>query len=65
MTKKDYIKVAELLRKVDASPVREELIETFCGLFQTDNPRFDAAVFRLACEGIKTTPRKLDRLRSS
>ena len=45
MTRKDYIKVAEILKSHFAN---DNLIDSFCDFFKSDNPRFDRERFRNA-----------------
>lgn len=55
MTRKDYIKAADLIgyHGIDLPLLRraeqEILYATFVRLFAADNPRFDADRFRAAC----------------
>lgn len=51
MTKRDYEKAAEIVRK-RILPARdyELIVSSFVQLFANDNPRFDATRFRKACE---------------
>ena len=53
MTKKDYIKAAELVRQ-DRKSLGEAIgqltMETFVKFFHNDNPRFDEDRFRQACK---------------
>lgn len=54
MTKKDYIRAASIVNRIQtgktapllAWQVRESFVELFAG----DNPRFDADKFRKACD---------------
>lgn len=60
MTKKTYIRAAELLRDQycrlpDAQ--RAVAVELLCALFQDDNPRFDVERFREACCPVAPTLR--------
>jgi len=48
MTRKDYVRIAEVLRKGRAD---EALVDGFVHMFQADNARFDAARFRASCKG--------------
>jgi len=48
MTKKDYIKIAELLRKYSHDNI--PLIMGFTEILQEDNPRFDKRLFMDACK---------------
>ena len=55
MTKKDYIRAADIVRahfeaRPRVMPV-EALTETFVAFFRGDNPRFDVDRFREACRG--------------
>lgn len=47
MTKKDYIKIAELIRKYTND--NKPLIMGFAEVLQEDNPRFDKGLFLDAC----------------
>ena len=57
MTRKDYVKVAEILSNYFATSVFDEqgeilfadLVDEFSLMFETDNERFDADRFALAC----------------
>ena len=52
MTKKDYIKTANILKGfVDEihPQVFEDIVEEFAQLFLSDNERFDKAKFEKAC----------------
>ena len=57
MTRKDYIKVAEILSNYFATSVFDEqgeilfadLVDEFSLMFESDNERFDANRFALAC----------------
>lgn len=50
MTKKDYIRAAEIIRKTNAKgKARDTMIASFAVFFQGDNPRFDRDRFILAC----------------
>ena len=51
MTKKDYIKAANLIKSVYFSNELEKdrFIETFIKFFNDDNPKFDLERFRKAC----------------
>ena len=48
MTKKDYILIAEALKKAEAS---EYTIKCIADTLQKDNPRFNYKTFWLACGG--------------
>ncbi len=54
MTKKDYEKIAEVLRKgvrpVQVEPWFNNMVDRLCDVFQADNPRFDAERFKTACK---------------
>jgi len=52
MSRKDYITIAAILAKHDAS---EEMITAFCAELKEDNPRFDAQRFRGAVQPMKHT----------
>ena len=47
MTKKDYIRIAECIKKHRNGNIR--LMVEFCKVFKTDNPRFDKDRFLKAC----------------
>jgi len=57
MTRKDYVKVSEILSNYFATSVFDEqgeilfadLVDEFSLMFETDNPRFDATKFAIAC----------------
>ena len=57
MTRKDYVKVAEILSNYFATSVFDEqgeilfadLVDEFSLMFETDNPRFDSTKFAIAC----------------
>ena len=57
MTRKDYIATAEILSNYFYTSVLDEhgeilfadLVDDFSLMFETDNPRFDATKFALAC----------------
>ena len=48
MTRKDYVRIAEVLREGQAS---DGLIDEFVHMFKTDNARFDVGRFKAACKG--------------
>ncbi|HEU5075936.1 MAG TPA: hypothetical protein VFU02_17200 [Polyangiaceae bacterium] len=51
MTKKDYIRAAEIIRESGAKgKVLETLISSHVALFKSENPRFDESRFRAACD---------------
>jgi len=54
MTKKDYIKLAELIKDKstgnDAHIFVDDLLEGLCAILQDDNPRFDRERFIEACQ---------------
>jgi L-ascorbate metabolism protein UlaG (beta-lactamase superfamily) len=52
MTKKHYIKIAEILKDQRNRPMSygtDGLINAFCELLSEDNPRFDIQKFKEAC----------------
>ena len=49
MTRKHYVRVAEILRDVKDSREKERLIGEFSQFFKEDNPRFSRARFVSAC----------------
>ena len=53
MTRKDYVKVAEILSSykdlIDDVFTFEDLVEDFSAMFAEDNPNFKHEVFREAC----------------
>ena len=54
MTKKDYIKAAEIVRqdsKKNGDVFSKLMEESFVQLFRNDNARFDEKRFREACKG--------------
>jgi ABC-type lipoprotein release transport system permease subunit len=54
MTRKDYVKVAEILNaqmtEIDEN-VFATMVDKFCDLFHSDNPNFSPARFEVACFG--------------
>lgn len=60
MSKKDYIRAAELIRanyvRLPDSE-RTVAVETLCAFFLDDNPRFDIGRFREACCPVAPTLR--------
>lgn len=54
MTRKDYVKVAEILHsqitEIDED-VFSTMVEQFCDLFFEDNPNFSPTRFEVACFG--------------
>jgi len=64
MTRKDYVATAEILSNYFATSVFDEqgemlfadLVDEFSLMFETDNPRFDATKFAIACyKGIEVS----------
>ena len=51
MSKKDYVRAAEIVFKAAQDGRGEPLAAAFVEFFRGDNPRFDAARFRNACAG--------------
>jgi hypothetical protein len=57
MTRKDYVATAEILSNYFATSVFDEqgeilfadLVDEFSLMFESDNPRFDADKFAIAC----------------
>ena len=53
MTRKDYVKVAEILSSYKEALIDnfwyEDLVEDFSALFAEDNPNFKHEIFREAC----------------
>ncbi len=58
MTRKDYIKFAQLFAQgtsndfggeINVEEYRDNLIVEVCNIFEADNPRFDRRRFELAC----------------
>ena len=53
-TKKDFIKIAEILNKNLANDeeqeqhIKEKMIKDFCEWFKSENPKFDEVKFREA-----------------
>ena len=60
MTKKDYIKIAKLIKKQDVGIInspkiymdKEEFISDLCEILKDDNPNFSKETFRRACSNI-------------
>ena len=60
MTKKHYIKLAEIIKKQDVgiinSPTiymdKDEFISDLCEILKDDNPNFSKETFRRACSNI-------------
>jgi hypothetical protein len=51
MTRKDYVKIAEILRNEQAD---NNLIDSFCKMLKADNERFNTSRFINACiTGVK------------
>ena len=54
MTKKEYIKAAELIKEFDRQSEIKEIgsvmTNIFAKFFRNDNPRFDEKRFRQACK---------------
>lgn len=52
MTKKNYVKAAELIKKRtrNSKKQRSTMVETFVEFFKNDNPRFDEERFIFACQ---------------
>ena len=53
MTKKDYVKVADIIKGINNLPehfsnedVRDYIIEEMSTMFKLDNPRFDTVKFK-------------------
>jgi hypothetical protein len=55
MTKKDYIKAAEIIRDHGSPP---KMVEAFIEFFTSDNPQFDVDRFIDACVGKAARPRR-------
>jgi len=53
MTRKDYVKTAEILSSykdlIADSFTYEDLVDEFASMFEEDNPRFDSQRFWEAC----------------
>jgi len=52
MTRKDYVATAEIIKTYNLQLpeiVLEKLVNDFAEMFKSDNPRFDANRFRVAC----------------
>jgi hypothetical protein len=47
MTRKDYVRIAEVLREGHAS---EGLVKSFAQMLKADNPCFDSERFKTACK---------------
>ena len=52
MTKKNYQKAADLIRKRSPKSKKQKaaMVETFVEFFKNDNPRFDEERFIFACQ---------------
>jgi uncharacterized protein YciW len=64
MTKKDYIKIAKILKTTDlAAHQRASLAVSFASVCKEDNPRFDIQRFLTACgvENPKVEVKVLDK----
>ena len=48
MTRKDYIRIAEVLKEGQAS---EGLVKSFAQMLKADIARFDVERFKVACKG--------------
>ena len=55
MTKKDYIKAAEIVRAIKSLHDRTVVMYGMAELFQSDNPRFDPDRFKAACDPVSPT----------
>jgi hypothetical protein len=51
MTRKDYVKIAEVIRNRTNLNDREYLAKEFALMLREDNPRFDRDKFMKACIG--------------
>lgn len=49
MTKKDYIKAAEIIIRMKQTDFTGAMEDAFVEFFRNDNPRFDEKRFRQAC----------------
>lgn len=61
MTKKTYIRAAELVREHiggDSALEHTKVVGLLCELFSEDNPRFDSERFREACDPVNPTIRE-------
>ena len=57
MTKKDYIKVAKIIKTTSLGyPQRASLAASFASMFQEDNTRFDVQRFLDACGQLLPPP---------
>ena len=53
MTKKDYIKIAKVIKNNSTSTgklARQSFIQELCLMFEEDNPKFDSFRFMNACD---------------
>lgn len=53
MTKKDYIKIAKVIKDNSTSTgklSRQSFIDDLCIMFKEDNPNFDSCKFWYACD---------------
>ena len=56
MTKKDYIRAAEIIRGTMISePEHARLVRLFGDFFRADNPKFDRERFAAACDPVAPT----------
>jgi hypothetical protein len=53
MTRKDYVKIAALLRAHTEDPNVPVLVSGFANMLQDDNPSFDRHAFLTAVYGVK------------
>ena len=61
MTKKDYIKIAKLIKKQDVGIInspkiymdKEEFISDLCEILKEDNSNFNKETFKKACSNIR------------
>ena len=61
MTKKDYIKLAKLIKKQDVGIInspkiymdKEEFIYDLCDMLKEDNSNFNKETFKKACSNIR------------
>jgi len=56
-TKKNYIEIAKIIKKIDNPSIRVNVWSDFEALLERDNPRFNGSMFAVAC-GVMNPPKK-------